>query len=162
MKGKNILLIGLGGILAFSLLGGTGLLVRNIVRNLSYNFIRATRPNVSVNLSGINLSFSIFYEIINRNEISGTISGFSGQVFYKGQPISNIQLAEAVDIQANSSTDIELFLSTDVLNSASEIITIFTTSGVEFFVEIKGRILTSFGDLPINASIPLVPSRVGG
>lgn len=155
MKGKNLWLLFVGGIAAVAILGGTGLSLANIAKNISYRFLRATRPNVQVNLSGINLSFSIFYEITNRNSLSATLQGFAGQVFYKGQPISNLSLASPVEIQANSSAQVELRLQTSILDTLSELITIFTTRGVQFFVEVKGRLMTSVGDVPIKTTVPL-------
>lgn len=155
MKGKNFLLIALGGIAAVALLSGTGFSLANIAKNISYRFLRATRPNVQVNLSGINLSFSIFYEITNRNNLSATLQGFAGQVFYKGQPISNLTLASPVEIQANSSVQVELRLQTSILDSVSELITIFTTRGLQFFVEVKGSLMTSLGNVPIRTDVPL-------
>ncbi len=124
-------------ILATIAIGGYFLFKRffnNIVDGISFKGARIkfdTPTNSSI-------SFDVFISYQNNNRLAIPISGFVGSIFYGERSISNLQLANPVELKPYSITELQMRSSINYLSLGFDIINLIISKSFRERLSVRG------------------------
>lgn len=112
------------------------------------------------------IEFRIILPIINESDIPVTVSGFLGQLFYKGDSVGMINLERPAQLPGFGKGDIEFSVTTGYVGTALEIVSILTNgtfkpkdvsySNIDWSLfRVQGTL--KIGSLPLDVNTQLLP-----
>ena len=106
--------------------GGIGyilyLIFQRTIAKISYG-----APTMRIHkVTGNGIEFRIFLPIINESDIPAPVSGFIGQVFYKGGSLGTVTLVQPVELPGFGQTTIEFKMESGLVGTAFELLNILT------------------------------------
>ena len=134
-----------------------------LLRSLAFQAAGQVLSKVSVNISkailrwGLpNVHVDLYFLIQNDNAVGGSAEGFEGALYYAGVKISDISLLGRVDILPNSQNEVVVTSTISLLSLPTTIQDILSAGQVNLSVLVKGTLYTSYVNIPIDQSVPLI------
>jgi LEA14-like dessication related protein len=100
-------------------------------------------------LEGLKLKVSVRYSVTNKNDISATVTGLNGRIFYGGYELNQINLAQPVTIAPGATEEIDLRFTILPGSLLSEILRFFENKDKTFrsFL-LRGTMTGKIGAVP--------------
>lgn len=148
MKKSNLLII--GGIVV-----AAGLILRGFSNSITTSF----KGLKWLGFDNLRMRFSLLYDVVNNNDITATVSGMKGKIFYGEYRLSDVTVDKAITIQPGGTETVEVKFSVSPGTLVGELTRFLEEkSGFKKF-RLKGTMAGNVGKvpfvIPINENLGL-------